>query len=78
DGLLYAVGSSGRIYTINTSSGAATVKATLTADATDTTLPFTALSGTEFGVDLNPVADRLRVVSNTGQNLRINVDNGAT
>lgn len=78
DGLLYAVGSTGRIYTINTSTGAATVKATLAADATDTTLPFTALSGTEFGVDFNPVADRLRVVSNTGQNLRINVDNGAT
>jgi hypothetical protein len=29
-------------------------------------------------VDFNPVADRLRVVSNTGQNLRINVDSGAT
>ena len=31
-----------------------------------------------FGVDFNPVPDRLRVVSNTGQNLRINVDTGAT
>jgi hypothetical protein len=78
DGLLYAVGSSGRIYTINTTTGAATVKSTLAADATDTTLPFTALAGTDFGVDFNPVADRLRVVSNTGQSLRINVDNGAT
>ena len=78
DGLLYAVGSSGRIYTINTATGAATVKSTLAADATDTTLPFTALAGTDFGVDFNPVADRLRVVSNTGQSLRINVDSGAT
>ena len=78
DGLLYAVGSSGRIYTINTTSGAASVKSTLAADATDTTLPFTALAGTDFGVDFNPVADRLRVVSNTGQSLRINVDSGAT
>lgn len=34
------------------------------------------LSGTSFGVDVNPVPDRLRVVSNTGQNLRFNMDNG--
>jgi hypothetical protein len=78
DGLLYAVAGSGRIYTINTSTGAATFKATLAADAADTTAPFTGLAGTEFGLDFNPVADRLRVVSNTGQSLRINVDTGAT
>jgi len=78
NGLLYAVGSSGRIYTLDTASGAATLKATLAADAADTTTPFTALAGTEFGLDFNPVADRLRIVSNTGQSLRINVDNGAT
>jgi hypothetical protein len=29
-------------------------------------------------VNFNPAADRLRVISNTGQNLRINVDTGAT
>lgn len=29
-------------------------------------------------VNFNPVADRLRVMTNTGQNLRINVDTGAT
>ncbi|SFD39965.1 DUF4394 domain-containing protein [Massilia yuzhufengensis] len=78
DGLLYGVGSSGRIYTINPETGAATVKSTLSVDATDTTAPYTALSGTDFGVDFNPAADRLRVVSNTGQSLRINVDTGAT
>jgi len=78
DGLLYGVGSTGRIYTIDPASGAATLKSRLMADAADTTAPFTALAGTEFGVDFNPVADRLRVVGNTGQNLRINVDNGAT
>ncbi|WP_332875934.1 DUF4394 domain-containing protein [Massilia sp. S19_KUP03_FR1] len=78
DGLLYAVSSLGRVYTLNGSTGAATLKSTLAADATDTTLPFTALAGTSFGVDFNPVADRLRIVSNTGQSLRINVDTGAT
>ena len=78
DGQLYGVGSTGRIYTLNGSTGAATVKASLAADAADTTAPYTALAGTEFGVDFNPVADRLRIVSNTGQSLRINVDTGAT
>ena len=78
DGKLYGVGSTGRLYTIDTASGAATLKSTLMADAADTTAPFTALAGTDFGVDFNPVADRLRVVGNTGQNLRINVDTGAT
>ncbi|GGY23098.1 DUF4394 domain-containing protein [Pseudoduganella albidiflava] len=78
DGKLYGVGSTGRLYTIDTASGAATLKATLMADAADTTAPFTALDGTDFGVDFNPVADRLRVVGNMGQSLRINVDTGAT
>lgn len=77
DGVLYGVGSTGRLYTINTTSGVATLKSTLAADAADTSLPFTGLAGTEFGVDFNPVADRLRVVSNSGLNLRINVDTGA-
>jgi hypothetical protein len=77
DGKLYGVGSTGRLYTIDTASGAATLKSTLMADAADTTAPFTALAGTDFGVDFNPVADRLRVVGNMGQNLRINVDTGA-
>jgi uncharacterized protein DUF4394 len=78
DGALYAVGSTGRIYTVNTSTGAATMKSMLAADPADTTAPFTGLTGTEYGVDFNPVPDRLRIVSDTGQNLRINVDTGAT
>lgn len=36
------------------------------------------LNGTAFGVDFNPVPDRLRIVSTTGQDLRANVDTGAT
>jgi hypothetical protein len=78
DGKLYAVSTGARLYTIDTATGAATLKSTLSADATDTTAPYTALAGTDFGVDFNPVADRLRIVSNTGQSLRINVDTGAT
>lgn len=78
DGLLYGLSSGGRIYTIVPSTGVATLKSTLTADGADTTAPFTALTGDSFGVDFNPLADRLRVIGNTGQNLRINVDTGAT
>jgi hypothetical protein len=44
---------------------------------TDAMMPV-ALSGTSFGVDFNPVPDRLRVVSDTGQSLRVNVDDGVT
>jgi hypothetical protein len=75
-GQLYALGSTGRIYTIHTTTGVATAGPALAADPADVSDPFTALSGTEFGVDFNTVADRLRVVSDTGQNLRIDVDTG--
>jgi hypothetical protein len=77
NGLLYAVTNAGRIYTIDPATGVATFRVALANDAANTTA-FTALAGTSFGVDFNPVPDRLRVVSNTGQNLRINVDTGAT
>ncbi len=77
-GELYALSDGGRIYTINVSTGAATRKGMLVPDPADTTNPFSALDGTDFGVDFNPVSDRLRIVSNTGQNLRVNADTGAT
>jgi Domain of unknown function (DUF4394) len=77
DGLLYGLGSGGTVYTIEPSTGTATAKATLKAAAGDDN-PFTALAGTDFGVDFNPAADRLRIVSDSGQNLRINVDTGDT
>lgn len=68
----------GRAYTVNTSTGALTFIATLVADPADDSPgnpAYTGLSGTTFGVDFNPAADALRVVSNTGQNLRIFLDN---
>ncbi|HEX8350137.1 MAG TPA: DUF4394 domain-containing protein [Hymenobacter sp.] len=65
---LYAVSSGSRIYTLNASSGAATLVASLG----------TPLAGTSFGVDFNPVADRIRIISNTGQNLRVNPADGVT
>lgn len=78
-GELYALGSNSRIYTINFSSGNASLVAALTTIpmGSTTAVPLL-LSGTSFGVDFNPVVDRLRIVSNTGQNLRANPMTGVT
>lgn len=80
---LYTIGfnasdGTARIYTLNANTAVATLIATLAADPADVTAPtpFMGLSGNRFGFDFNPVADRLRLVSDTGQNLRINVDTG--
>jgi hypothetical protein len=77
-GQLYALGSTGRVYTVDTTTGVATQKSQLAADGSDSSDPFTALSGTEYGVDFDDAADRLRVVSDDGQNLSVDVESGAT
>ncbi|MFF3889734.1 DUF4394 domain-containing protein [Streptomyces sp. NPDC001914] len=66
NGKLYGVGDRGGIYTLN-----ARAKARKVSQLT------VQLSGTAFGVDFNPAANRLRVVSDTGQNLRHNIDDPA-
>ena len=67
-GILYGLGSSSHLYTINTTTGLATV-----VGAT----PFSpALSGTAFGFDFNPVPDRIRVVSTDTSNFRLNPNDG--
>ena len=60
--MLYGVSNQNRIYTINTTTGAATAVGALT----------TALSGNGYGVDFNPVPDRLRITNEAAQNLRAN------
>lgn len=69
NGQLYALGSSSRMYTINLGTGAAT--------AVGTSPLSTLLAGADFGFDFNPMADKIRVVSNTGQNLRLDPVTGA-
>ena len=64
---LYALSSSSKLYTINLSSGAATQVGTVGSFV---------LTGTSFGFDFNPTVDRIRIVSNTGQNLRANPTDG--
>jgi hypothetical protein len=63
DGQLYGVSSDNRIYTINTTSGVASVIGAAGAFS---------LSGTSFGFDFNPTVDRIRVTSDADQNLRLN------
>ncbi len=64
----------GHLYTINTSTGEATLIGTLAADPADVTVPYTALSGIHFGMNFNPVPDRLRLVSDDGTDMRVNAD----
>jgi hypothetical protein len=75
-GALHALTDGGRVYTLDPATGAASAALTLAADPADTTNAFTALSGTRFGVDFSSVDNELRVQSDTGQNLRVNVDTG--
>jgi hypothetical protein len=74
NGLLYGVGNWGAIYVLPT-----------VAPPSGGTIPITkvgqlsvSLEGTNFGVDFNPAADRLRIISDTGQNLRHDVDGNST
>lgn len=64
DGKFYGVGNSGGIYKVNSNTAVAAKVSQLSV----------ALEGNDFAVDFNPAADRLRVVGDTGQNLRHDVN----
>ncbi|MFE0674855.1 DUF4394 domain-containing protein [Streptomyces sp. NPDC058867] len=66
NGKLYGVGDKGGVYTLSTKAKAVKVSQLTVA-----------LQGRHFGVDFNPAANRLRVISDTGQNLRHNIDDPA-
>lgn len=76
-GRLYGLSNQGNLYTIDAETGASRLITALKAAANDDN-PFTTLMGEHFAVDFNPVPDRLRVINDLGQNLRINVDTGDT
>jgi len=67
-GELFGLGSQSRLYVINPVTAVATQ---VGADGAFT------LSGTAFGFDFNPTVDRIRVVSDTDQNIRLNPATGA-
>lgn len=67
-GQLYALGSSSRLYIINEQSGLATPLGTA---------PFTpTLDGANASIDFNPTVDRIRLVTESGQNLRLHPELG--
>ncbi len=69
DGRLYGVGSLANLYVIDTTSGAAQLVGVGA---------FSALTGNAaFGIDFNPMADRLRIHGDAGLNLRVNQLTGA-
>ena len=69
DGLLYAYSQQANgVFTLNLNTAAATPAST----------PATGSTTRNLGIDFNPVADRLRLVNDVDQNLRINIANGAT
>jgi hypothetical protein len=67
-GELYGLGSTSRLYRIDERSGKTSIVGGQLAIA---------LRGTAFGFDFNPTVDRIRVVSDAGQNFRLNPDTGA-
>jgi len=68
-GGLYGVGTTGRLYVIDFSTGIASqIGSGVFAQP---------LLGTSFGTDFNPLIDRLRIVSDANQNLRVNPDAGS-
>ena len=67
-GQLYALGTTSRLYTLNTSNGAATAVAGAFAPP---------LNGFNFGFDFNPTIDRIRVVAETNKNTVLNPITGA-
>lgn len=69
NGQLFALGSDSRLYRIDTASGAATAAGNAAFNP--------ALNGMEFGFDFNPTVDRIRLVSDAAQDLRLNPNNGA-
>ena len=67
-GQLYGLGSSSRLYTINRDNGAASALGTASFSPV--------IGGTNASIDFNPTVDRIRLVSNSGQNLRLHPETG--
>lgn len=68
-GVLFALSDKGQLYSIDTGTGKVT--------ATGPVLPVDTLKKGQFGFDFNPVADRIRVVNEHGQNLRLHPETAA-
>ncbi|TAE22998.1 MAG: DUF4394 domain-containing protein [Cytophagales bacterium] len=68
-GQLYGVSSQSRVYMINPMTGVARMVGSGPVSPT--------INGDAVGLDFNPTVDRLRLITNAGQNLRLNPETGA-
>lgn len=66
-GELFGLGNAGRLYTIDPATGQTTFVSQVS----------TAFSGAPVGFDFDPVADRVRITTDTGQNLVVNPTDGS-
>jgi hypothetical protein len=69
NGRIYALGSTSRLYVINRDTGMAT--------AVSPTPLNPPVAGTSVAFDFNPAVDRIRIMTDAGQNLRAHPDTGA-
>lgn len=69
NGQIYALGSTSRLYVINRDTGVAT--------AVSGTPLSPLVVGTSVAFDFNPTVDRIRIMTDAGQNLRAHPDTGA-
>lgn len=72
-GVMFALGDQGRVYTVDTTNGILTPLVMTPFDEAPFVLP---LQGRQFGFDFNPAADRIRIVTDTGLNLRAHPETG--
>lgn len=69
NGQIYALGSTSRLYVINRETGMATAVSPVPLNP--------AVAGTSISFDFNPTVDRIRIMTDAGQNLRAHPDTGA-
>lgn len=66
-GVLYGLGQSGRLYTVDADSGQATQVGSE---------PAVLMRSEQYGMDFNPTVDRIRVIGDRGGNMRLHPDTG--
>ena len=70
-GVLFALSAGGRLYTVNTATGQ------LSPVGSGAPVLSAGQAGQAVGFDFNPAADRIRVVNDSGTNLRLHPETGA-
>ncbi len=70
-GAIYGLGSRGNVYAVNSGIARASKQGAISASSMDTSNPFSSFMGSGFGIDFDPTALSLRIVSDSEENVRI-------